>query len=51
MLICILEKEKKLKVREKGKKPKGERGKGPDGNLKPNPKIKILEKDPFFDGK
>ncbi|XP_025104527.1 LOW QUALITY PROTEIN: tankyrase-like protein [Pomacea canaliculata] len=45
------EKEKKLKVREKGKKPKGERGKGPDGNLKPNPKIKILEKDPFFDGK
>ncbi|XP_076464084.1 poly [ADP-ribose] polymerase tankyrase-like isoform X2 [Babylonia areolata] len=39
------EKDKKRKQKEKGEK----KGKGPDRNLKPNPKIKVLEKDPFFE--
>ncbi|CAG5125122.1 unnamed protein product, partial [Candidula unifasciata] len=30
-------------------KGKSEKKKGPDRNLKPNPKIKIFEKDPFFE--
>ena len=31
------------------KKVKSEKKKGPDRNLQPNPKIKILDKDPFFE--
>ncbi|KAI8784708.1 poly [ADP-ribose] polymerase tankyrase [Biomphalaria glabrata] len=41
-------KEKPEKSKQKGK---SEKKKGPDRNLKPNLKIKILEKDPFFDTK
>ncbi|GFO49165.1 poly [ADP-ribose] polymerase [Plakobranchus ocellatus] len=50
----LKEKEKRIKEKEKAKekasKTKG-KGKGPDRNLKPNPKIKVLEKDPFFETK
>ena len=46
-LMVNAEKEKKRKLKEKEKK-KG-KGKGPDRNLKPNPKIKVQEKDPFFE--
>ncbi|KAH9523062.1 hypothetical protein Btru_065649 [Bulinus truncatus] len=43
---------KKEKLQEKIKqKGKGDKKKGPDRNLKPNLKIKILEKDPFFETK
>ncbi|KAL4238217.1 hypothetical protein ACF0H5_002929 [Mactra antiquata] len=49
-------KDKKAKVKlDKGKKvspskkEKTEKKKGPDRALKPNPKIKILEKEPFFE--
>ncbi|KAK3738943.1 hypothetical protein RRG08_006510 [Elysia crispata] len=42
-------KEKK-KAKEEAAKQKS-KGKGPDRNLKPNPKIKVLEKDPFFETK
>lgn len=45
----------KSKGKDKGKTPKQkektERKKGPDRYLKPNPKIKVLEKDPFFETK
>ncbi|CAL1535690.1 unnamed protein product [Lymnaea stagnalis] len=47
-------KEKDKQDKTKGLKQKsksGDKKKGPDRNLKPNPKIKILEKDPFFDTK
>lgn len=51
-------KDKKAKTKaEKGKKTspskkeKSDKTKGPDKNLKPNPKIKILEKEPFFETK
>lgn len=41
------------KAKEKAKSPrqseKVEKKKGPDRNLKPNHKIKILEQDPFFE--
>ncbi|XP_012945468.1 poly [ADP-ribose] polymerase tankyrase [Aplysia californica] len=46
---------KRQKAKEKAKaskqKDKKERKKGPDRNLKPNGKIRILEKDPFFETK
>lgn len=45
------EKEKKQKLKEKSKKQKSDKVRGPDRNLKPNPKIKVFEKDPFFEGK
>ncbi|ESO95201.1 hypothetical protein LOTGIDRAFT_176683, partial [Lottia gigantea] len=47
------EKKKNQKAKGKAKKPKEktERKKGPDRKLKPNPKIKVLEKDPFFETK
>ncbi|KAL8622950.1 hypothetical protein ACOMHN_027071 [Nucella lapillus] len=42
--------QKKEKEKEKKRKDKGEKkGRGPDRNLRPNPKIKVLEKDPFFE--
>ncbi|XP_059138557.1 poly [ADP-ribose] polymerase tankyrase-like isoform X2 [Physella acuta] len=49
-------KKDKDKDRHQGKSSKqkgkgGDKKKGPDRNLKPNPKIKILEKDPFFETK
>jgi len=32
-------------------KVKEEKKKGPDRNLHPNPRIKVVEKDPFFETK
>ncbi|BFZ11859.1 hypothetical protein BsWGS_14898 [Bradybaena similaris] len=40
---------KKENIKAGKQKGKGDKKKGPDRNLKPNPKIKILEKDPFFE--
>lgn len=42
---------KKENVKAGKQKGKSDKKKGPDRNLKPNPKIKILEKDPFFETK
>ena len=42
-------KQQKSKASSKIGKSTGESKKGPDRNLKPNAKIKILENDPFFD--
>ena len=43
--------EKVKKTPAKETKPKAEKKKGPDKDLKPNPKIKVLEKEPFFETK
>ena len=40
--------DKKADKKEK-KVKKEEKKKGPDRNLHPNPKIKVLEKEPFFE--
>ena len=48
-LLIVDKKSPKKDKKDSGKKKKEERKKGPDRNLKPNPKIKILEKDPFFE--
>lgn len=41
----------KGKRQKKEKKPEKEKKKGPDRNLKPNPKVRIVEKDPLFQTK
>jgi len=51
MLFCVFAHIGKKVKKEKKKLEKGEKKRGPDRKLKPNPKIKILEKDPLFDTK
>lgn len=41
----------KVEVKKEKKTPSPGKKRGPDKNLLPNPKIKILEKDPLFETK
>lgn len=49
MIFCVVFKEVEVKKENKTASPGKKRG--PDKNLLPNPKIKILEKDPLFETK
>lgn len=49
MIFCVVFKEVEVKKEKKTASPGKKRG--PDKNLLPNPKIKILEKDPLFETK